>query len=129
MWLVGMRVDAFVSRVTRALGAPGGQPPRYYRDTALSIVFTPAVIVVMLSVESSKFNGAFVVACAIAAGCLWLAKVRRVLFGAAIAFAGLRFAFAFLVTQRLVALLFAIGCGVAVWAILATVPDDDMWAR
>jgi hypothetical protein len=104
--------------IARALGAPGGEPPDFYKDYVLGILFVPAAIIAAVLGTSGMFNVAFWCSLAIAAASLIVATRRRYLIAAVLAFAALRFAFGFVTYRRPIAVVLAIVCVTATYLLI-----------
>lgn len=95
-------------------GIPKGESPLFYRDVALAVIFMLAMFVALLASISEAFSlTQFIVAAAIAVGCLIAATDKRTIVGGLFLFLAIRFGFSLLVSGRLLALaglLVCLGC-------------------
>jgi hypothetical protein len=88
-----------------------------------SCLRSPCLIATALG-SGWQFGVPFGTCAALAVTSLLLATTSRILFIGALACAGFRFAFAFLVTQQILALALALMCVLLVWILMATAPAD-----
>jgi hypothetical protein len=106
LWLVRLRV------------APEGLPNWVYRDVLLGFVFLWAAIITVVLLVGGKYGFTLAASATVTVATFTLARAKRALIGGLLGFAALRFALAFLLTQRSLALVGALVCGCAAWLLL-----------
>jgi hypothetical protein len=111
--------------VLERYGILRGQPAHYYRDSVLSVLFMPAIVVAISLAEVGRFDGLFISCVGLSVACWLLARTTRLLVLVTVGFVGFRFAFSFLLTLRPLMLVAAIVCGLLVWLLLHTMEDGS----
>lgn len=111
------------------MGASATESRLFYRDFVLTLVFIPAVILVVLLIVEQKFNVTFWVCTAIAVTAFYCATKRLALLAALLGIFAIRFAFGSLIYRSVPLFLSAVGFAVA--AVVSAFwdptdyPDDD----
>jgi hypothetical protein len=112
-------VGRIVQSVMIRLGAPEGYPTAFYVDMCLGIPFISASLIGIILGLQGRFTRVFWVCVVISGVTLAGVSKRRALLAGLLFFASIRFAFAFAITFRLVALVGMCICALVGYALLA----------
>jgi hypothetical protein len=111
-------------RLLIALGAPRDQSPHFYQDVALTVPFVIGGLIALSLAAEGKFGLMFwmsVIVCALA---VIPATKRGILLGSLFAFAGVRFALAFIITMNWSMLAVSILCLAVTIVVIASDKSD-----
>jgi hypothetical protein len=111
-------------RLLIALGAPRDQSPQFYQDVALTVPFVIGGLIAFSLAAEGKFGLMFWMSVIVSALAVFPARKRGILLGGLFAFAGVRFAFAFIVTMNWSMLAVSILCLAVTIIIVASDKSD-----